>query len=256
MTAAVLDRFRLDGRVAIVTGASSGFGVAIAETLGQAGASVALAARRADRLAEVAGRLESSGARVSAVPTDVSDPEACRALVEATVTTFGRLDILINNAGVGGAVPAMRESPDEFRAILDINLHGSYWMAQAAARAMTSGGAIVNVSSLAALISMGLPQAAYSASKGAILSLTRDLAQQWTGRNGIRVNAVVPGLFETDMTADWFAKGRSDEQLARVPMGRGGHPEELAAVILFLASDAASYVTGEAIVVDGGRQVL
>jgi NAD(P)-dependent dehydrogenase (short-subunit alcohol dehydrogenase family) len=251
----ILDLFRLDGRVAIVTGASSGFGVAFAKALAEAGADVALGARRVDRLNETRTLVESTGRRAIAVGTDVSDPSACEALVTATIAEFGRVDILINNAGVGAAVPAIRESPEEFQAVMDVNLNGCYWMAQAAARAMTSGGAIVNVASIAAIRSLGLPQAAYSASKGGLVALTRDLAQQWSGRRGIRINAVLPGLFETEMTGDFFAE-KIQDQLPRIPLGRGGRPEELAAAVLFLASDAASYLTGEAVVVDGGRTVL
>jgi NAD(P)-dependent dehydrogenase (short-subunit alcohol dehydrogenase family) len=251
----VLDLFRLDGKVAIVTGASSGFGVAIAEAFAQAGADLAIGARRANRLDETRQRLLETGRRVVAVPTDVSDPAACQALVDAALAELGRVDVLINNAGVGAAVPALRESPEEFQAVLDVNLSGPYWMAQSAARAMTAGGAIVNVSSIAAITSLGLPQAAYSASKAGLIGLTRDLAQQWTGRRGIRVNAVLPGIFETEMTSDWFAE-KFDEQLPRIPAGRGGTPAELAATVLFLASDAASYITGQTLVVDGGRTIL
>jgi NAD(P)-dependent dehydrogenase (short-subunit alcohol dehydrogenase family) len=251
----ILEKFRLDGKVAIVTGASSGFGVGFAQALAQAGADVALGARRADRLEATRGLVEDEGRRAIAVSTDVSDPGACQALVDATVAEFGRVDILINNAGVGAAVPALHESPEDFQAVMAVNLNGCYWMAQAAARAMTDGGSIVNVSSITAIRSLGLPQAAYSASKGGLISLTRDLAQQWTPRRGIRVNAVLPGLFETDMTGDYFAEKIGD-QLPRILAGRGGHTDELAAAVLFLASDAASYVTGEALVVDGGRTVL
>jgi NAD(P)-dependent dehydrogenase (short-subunit alcohol dehydrogenase family) len=251
----VLDLFRLDDRVAIVTGASSGFGVAFAEAFAQAGADVALGARRADRLEQIRRRVEAIGRRTIAVPTDVADPAACQALVDATVQRLGRVDVLINNAGIGAAVPALRESPQEFRSVLDVNLNGCYWMAQAAARAMTDGGTIVNVSSIAAIRSLGLPQAAYSASKAGLIGLTRDLAQQWTGRRGIRVNAVLPGFFETEMTSDWFAD-KFEEQLPRIPAGRGGNPTELAATVLFLASDASSYITGQTLVVDGGRTLL
>jgi NAD(P)-dependent dehydrogenase (short-subunit alcohol dehydrogenase family) len=152
-------------------------------------------------------------------------------------------------------VPALKETPEQFRAVLDVNLSGAYWMAQAVARAMSDGGAIVNVSSIAAIRSLGLPQAAYSASKAGLIGLTVDLAQQWTGRRGIRVNSVLPGLFETEMTSHWFIE-KFDEQLPRIPAGRGGTAAELAATVLFLASDAASYITGQTLVVDGGRTLL
>jgi NAD(P)-dependent dehydrogenase (short-subunit alcohol dehydrogenase family) len=251
----VLELFRLDGRVAIVTGASSGFGVAVAEALAQAGADVAVGARRADRLDDTRRRVEALGRRCAAVPTDVCDPHACTALVETTVRELGRVDILVNNAGVGAAVPALRESPAEFRSVLETNLSGAYWMAQASARAMEPRGAIVNISSIAAIRSLGLPQAAYSASKAGLIGLTRDLAQQWTGRRQIRVNAILPGIFETEMTSAWFVEHFA-EQLPRIPAGRGGTPRELAAAVLFLASDASAYVTGQTLVVDGGRTLL
>jgi NAD(P)-dependent dehydrogenase (short-subunit alcohol dehydrogenase family) len=251
----VLDLFRLDDKVAIVTGASSGFGVAFAEAFAQAGADVALGARRADRLEQTRRRVEVIGRRAIAVATNVTDPAACQTLVDATVQELGRVDVLINNAGVGAAVPALVESPQEFQSVLDVNLSGCYWMAQAAAHAMIDGGTIVNVSSIAAIQSLGLPQAAYSASKAGLIGLTRDLAQQWTGRRGIRVNAVLPGFFETEMTSDWFAE-KFEDQLPRIPAGRGGNPTELAATVLFLASEASSYITGQTLVVDGGRTLL
>jgi NAD(P)-dependent dehydrogenase (short-subunit alcohol dehydrogenase family) len=250
----IMDRFRLDGKVAIVTGASSGFGVGIAQALAQAGADIALGARRVDRLEDTRGLVEAEGRRAIAVGTDVSDPDACQALVDATVEQLGRADILINNAGIGAAVPALKETPDEFRAVMDVNINGCYWMAQSAAHAMTDGGAIVNVSSISAIQTLGLPQAAYSASKAALVGLTRDLAQQWTGRRGIRVNAVLPGFFATEMTDDWFAE-KFEKQIPRVLVGRGGEVEELATAVLFLASDAGSYVTGQTLVVDGGRTI-
>ncbi|MBI5104123.1 MAG: glucose 1-dehydrogenase [Solirubrobacterales bacterium] len=252
----ILDRFRLDGKVAIVTGASSGFGVGIARALAEAGADVALGARRVDRLDATRELVERAGRRAIAVGTDIADPEACQALADATVERLGRADILVNNAGVATAIPALRESPEDFRAVIDVNLLGSYWMAQAAARAMSDGGSIVNVSSITAIHSLGLPHAAYASSKGGLLALTRDLAQQWTGRRRIRVNAVVPGLFATEMTADYVADRAEADQVPRIPVGRLGEVEELAAAVLFLAGDAASYITGEALVVDGGRTII
>ena len=246
----ILDRFKLDGRVAIVTGASSGLGVSIAAALAEAGADISLAARRLDRLRNTCALVEATGRRALAVQTDVADPEACQRLVDATVSEFGRVDILINNAGVGAIVPALRQTPDEFRQIIELNLNGCHWMACAAAREMKDKGTIVNVSSMLAFTTAGTPQAAYAASKAGLLALTRDLAQEWTARRGIRVNAVAPGYFTSEMTDQHLDE--LGTLLTRAPMGRIGDPEELAAAIVFLASDASSYITGETLVVDGG----
>jgi NAD(P)-dependent dehydrogenase (short-subunit alcohol dehydrogenase family) len=248
----MLDRFRLDGKVAIVTGASSGLGVAFARGLAEAGADIVIGARREDRLEETRVLVEETGRRCVAVVTDVTRPEDCQALVEAAVTELGAVDILINNAGVGTAVPALRETPEQFRQVVEVNLYGTYWMAQACARVMRPGSSIINVGSVLGETTAGLPQAAYSASKAGVLGLTRDLAQQWTGRRGIRVNCVEPGFFASEMTED-YAEGYLAGQLEnRVLMKRPGDPSELVAVAIFLASDAASYVTGTVIPVDGG----
>src|SRR5512133_2867556 len=247
----VLDLFQLHGKVAVVTGASSGLGVAAAQALAEAGADVALGARRADRLADTGKLVEAAGRRTLAVQTDVSRPEDCRRLIDQTVETLSRVDILVNNAAVGTAIPASRETPAQFRSVLEINLEGCYWMAQAAARVMPAGSSIINVSSVLGIVTAGLPQAAYAASKAGLLGLTRDLAAQWTARKGIRVNAIAPGFFLTEMT-DEYDPGYLDRQLERVPSGRVGRPEELAAAVLWLASPAGGYVTGQTIVVDGG----
>ena len=247
----VLDRFRLDGKVAIVTGASSGLGVAFAKALAEAGADVALGARRVEKLKETQALVESIGRRAIAVACDVTKPEDCERLVERTVAELGSVDILVNNAGVATAVPATRETPEEFRNVLDVNLFGTYWMAQAAARVMKPGSAIVNLSSVLGFTTGGLPQAAYTSSKTAIIGLTRDLAQQWTGRKGIRVNALAPGWFPTEMT-DAHQPGYLERVAERAPAGRLGEVEECAAALVFLASPAASYVTGTTLVVDGG----
>ena len=178
----LLQRFRLDGKVALVTGASSGLGVAFAVGLAQAGADVVLAARRADRLKDTAARVEEQGRRALVAVCDVSQPEDCRQVVGRAVEELGRLDVLVNNAGIGTAFPASRETPDQFRQVIDVNLNGCYWMAQACGAVMAPGSSIVNVASVLAVTTAGLPQAAYSASKAGLLGLTRDLAQQWTAR--------------------------------------------------------------------------
>ncbi len=247
----ILDLFRLDGRVAVVTGASSGLGVVFARALAQAGADVALGARRDDRLADTEKAVQEAGRRAISVATDVSRPEDCTALVDAAMAEFGRVDILVNNAGVGTAVPATRETPEQFRQVIDVNLNGCYWMAQACGRVMQPGSSIVNISSILGLTTAGLPQAAYAASKAGLIGLTRDLAQQWTGRKGIRVNALAPGFFVSEMT-DQYPEGYLDSQMPRVLAGRKGEPEELAAALIFLASDAGGYVTGTTLPVEGG----
>ncbi|EME20883.1 SDR family NAD(P)-dependent oxidoreductase [Rhodococcus triatomae] len=247
----ILDSFRLDGRVVVVTGASSGLGVAFARALAEAGADVVLAARRVDKLGDTAELVRAVGRRALVVATDVVDPDQCRALVAAAMAEFGRVDVLVNNAGVGTAVPATRETPDEFRSVVDINLNGSYWTAQACAQVMKPGSSVVNISSILGLTTAGLPQAAYSASKAGVVGLTRDLAQQWGARKGIRVNAIAPGFFASEMT-DQYADGYFDAVAPRMILGRTGDPAELAATLVWLASDAAGYVTGQTIAVDGG----
>ena len=247
----VLDRFRLDDQVAIVTGASSGLGVAFAKALAEAGANLVLAARRADRLEATRAAVERVGRRAISVAADVAIPENAQAVADAAMEEFGHIDVLVNNAGKGTAVPATRETPAQFREVIDINLNGSYWMAQACGRVMQPGSAIINVASVIALTSGGLPQAAYSASKAGLIGLTRDLAVQWTGRKGIRVIALAPGFFPSEMS-DQFPDGYIDSQMVRVPAGRPGDPDELAAAVVFLASPAAAYITGTTLVVDGG----
>lgn len=247
--------FGLDDRVAVVTGASSGLGVAFAQALAHAGADVVLGARRVDRLDRTADLVRAAGRRVITVSTDVTLPEDCDRLVATTLEEFGRVDVLVNNAGVASAVPATRETPEEFRRVMETNLHGAYWMAQACGRVMQPGSTIINISSVLGLTTGGLPQAAYTASKAGLMGLTRDLAQQWTGRKGIRVNSVAPGFFPSEMTAE-YPPGYLDRQVAaRILAGRVGEVQELAAVVVFLATAASGYITGQTLVVDGGLTI-
>lgn len=253
-SAAITDLFRLDGKVAIVTGASSGLGVAFAQAFAEAGADVVLGARRVEKLADTAALVEATGRRALAVATDVADPASCQALVDAAVDTFGRVDVLVNNAGIGTAVPATRETPQQFREVIDVNLNGCYWMAQSCGRVMGPGSSIINISSVLGITTAGLPQAAYAASKAGLIGMTRDLAQQWTGRKGIRVNAIAPGFFTSEMT-EQYPDGYLESQMHRNPMGRKGDPRELAATAVFLASDAGGYITGQTLAVDGGMTI-
>jgi NAD(P)-dependent dehydrogenase (short-subunit alcohol dehydrogenase family) len=249
----VLTRFDLSGKVAIVTGASSGLGVAFAKAMAEAGADVAIGARRVDRLEDTKRLIEAAGRRGIAVGTDVTVVEDCQALVDAAMDAFGRVDILVNNAGVGGEYhPATEDPPDHFRSVVDINLFATYWMAQAAGRVMQPGSSVINLSSVMALTTARMPAAGYSAAKAGVLGLTRDLAAQWGPEKGIRVNAILPGTFPSEQTAHYSENYKRKIIQARIPIGRIGDPEDVAATAVFLASDASSYITGVALPVDGG----
>lgn len=254
-----LARHRLDGRVAVVTGASSGMGVVFAEALAAAGARVVLAARRRERLDAVAERIAEAGGEARAVACDVAREADVDALVEAAREAFGPASVLVNNAGTTRVVPAQDEALGDFRATLDVNLTGAFLAAQRFGRVMLEegGGSIVNVASVLGLVGTGqIPQAGYAASKGGMVNLTRELAAQWA-RRGIRVNALAPGWFPTEMTDEMFDDERSMRWLrSRTPMGRGGELDELVGPLLFLASDASTFVTGQVLAVDGGWTIV
>ena len=246
-----MDRFRLDGKVAVVTGASSGLGVAFAKALAEAGADLVLGARREERLKKTGALVEEAGKRYASLKTDVTKPEDCNALIDLAIEKFGRVDILVNNAGVGTSIPSIHETPEQFKSVLDVNLFGAYWMSQAFAKANKNGGAIVNISSIIGIKPQVLPQAAYASSKAGLIGLTRDLATQWTGNRNIRVNALAPGFFPSEMTIS-IPKGIANMVKQFTPAGRFGDPEEIAATLIWLVSDASSYVTGITVPVDGG----
>jgi NAD(P)-dependent dehydrogenase (short-subunit alcohol dehydrogenase family) len=249
------DAFSLAGRVAMVTGAGQGLGREFARSLAQAGADVCVAEISAETGPDAAEELRSLGRNAVFVETDVTDPASAEAAVTATVDQLGRLDVLVNNAGITIWGEAESVPLDDWRKVLDVNLNGLFYCCQAAGRAMipAGGGSIVNVASMSGLIAnVPQPQASYNASKAAVIHLTRSLAVEWAGR-GVRVNAISPGYMDTPMARPYFEDpAYGGVWMNRIPMGRPGRPDELGPAVVFLASDASSYVTGSNLVIDGG----
>ncbi len=254
--ATVRELFDLTGKVAIVTGGSRGLGKEIAEGLGEAGAKVAISARRAEQLEETAAELRERGIECHAVAGSTADPAAAQQLVDETVGRFGRLDILVNNAGTSWGAPALEMTLEQWQKVIDTNLTGVFLMSQAAGRVMVEqgqGGRIVNVASIAGLVGDRpevMEALGYNASKGGVIAFTRTLAVQWA-RHNILVNAVAPGWFMSRMTR-WIIENRGELIRQGTPLGRTGQPGELKGAVVFLASDAASYITGQTLAVDGG----
>jgi NAD(P)-dependent dehydrogenase (short-subunit alcohol dehydrogenase family) len=244
---------RLAGKVAIVTGASSGLGAGFVRALVAAGAHVVPTARRVDRLEALAD--ECGRGRVHPVVGDVADPAFPRVLVEDAVERFGRLDVLVNNAGMSHQAPAEEETTEDFMRVLGVNLVAAFTCSREAfPHLKRSGtGSIVNIGSALGIVGLGrIPQAAYCASKGGLIALTRELSAQWAAQ-GVRVNCVAPGWFPSEMTDDLFAdeKGRRFVERMTV-LGRGGREGELDGAVIYLAGDESSYVTGQTLAVDGG----
>ncbi|MGE0725409.1 MAG: SDR family NAD(P)-dependent oxidoreductase [Alphaproteobacteria bacterium] len=247
---------RLDGKVALVTGASSGLGHHFALTLAKAGARVALAGRRTDRLHAVAREIGAGGGHAASVSIDVIDPDSIRAGLLKATATLGAIDILVNNSGVANAKPAIEMSVEEWDGTLDTNLRGAFLMAQAVAKDMVArgrGGAMINIASITAIRTAG-QLSAYAASKAGLVHLTAQLALEWA-RHGIRVNAIAPGYIETEINRSFFASPAGEAVIRRIPQRRLGRPEDLDGALLLLASDAGRYMTGSTITVDGGHVV-
>ncbi|MDQ1403492.1 MAG: hypothetical protein QOG03_1808 [Actinomycetota bacterium] len=244
--------FRLDGKVAVVTGASSGIGVRFAQVLDALGATVVLAARRVDRIEALAKDLQ----RGDAIACDVSEAGASAALVQSVVDRHDRVDVVVANAGIANTTPALKESVESFTDVVTVDLIAPFELAQAAVanmRERKEGGSVVNTASAAGVRSSPmLPQASYVAAKTGLVGLTRELALQWS-RYGVRVNALCPGMFPSEMTAELTDSPELTAAfVTKVPLGRVGQAHELDAAIAFLASPASSYMTGQILVIDGG----
>jgi gluconate 5-dehydrogenase len=252
--------FDLSGRVAVVTGASRGIGLQMAEALGEFGARVVITARKADELAEAKARLEAQGVACATLVSDLSDPASIPPLVDAALELTGRIDILVNNAGATWGAPAEAYPPQGWSKVMDLNLNRLFDLTrETAARAMLPQGygRIVNIASIAGLIGnppdmMGT--AAYNASKGGVLSLTRALATEW-GRRGVTVNAIAPGFFPSKMTHGTLDR-HGEKILEATPRGVLGGEHDLKGAVLLFASDAGAHITGQTLAVDGGMTAL
>ena len=244
----------LDGKVAVVTGASRGLGRAIAVALAEAGAHVALAARSRPDLEETARRVERTGARALVAPTDVSIYPAVDALMRTTVETLGRLDIVINNSGVANPKPLADTSPEEWQAVIGVNLTGVFNGCRAAAPYLLGQGSgkVINLASVLGQVGLS-GYSVYGASKGGVIAFTRTLGVEWA-RHNVQVNAIAPGWFVTEMNEEAFANPRIAERLTRdIPARRTGRLEEIGPLAVFLASAGSDFMTGQTLFLDGGH---
>jgi NAD(P)-dependent dehydrogenase (short-subunit alcohol dehydrogenase family) len=250
------EMFSLKGRVALVTGASSGLGTQFAKALADNGAAVVLVARRADRLKALKDEIESKGGKAIAADADVTDSAAMTRAFDAAEKAFGTVTILVNNAGIAHGGRAVEMSPEEWRKVLSINLDSVFFWAQEASRRILAAkkqGAIVNIASVLGLaVSKGA--VAYGAAKAGVVQVTKALAVELAFK-GVRVNAIAPGWFVTEMNDDYLSGEAGDAIKREIPMGRFGNPGDLDGALLLLVSDAGSYITGATVVVDGGQVI-
>lgn len=249
----ILDKFKLDGKVALVTGAATGLGASIAKALAEAGADVAVHARSAGKAAETIGTMDGGGRRIEEVVGDMANKDAPGQLVEQVMDKFGRIDILINNAGTIRRAPAVDYSEEDWSTVIEVNLSSVFRLSQAAGRHMIAQGSgkIVNIASLLSFQG-GITVPAYTASKSGVAGLTKALANEWA-KFGINVNAIAPGYFATNNTAALQAdETRNRQILERIPAGRWGDPDDLQGTAVFLSSSASDYMNGHTVVVDGG----
>lgn len=247
--------FDFKGEVALITGGSRGLGLEIAEGFGRAGASVVITARRPQWLSEAEKQLKEQGISVLALVCDVADPASVEQTVQQALETYGKIDVLVNNAGQTWGTPAENMPLERWKQVIDTNITGTFLMSQAVGRHMLEqkrGGSIINVASIAGLSGGQLNTVGYNASKAAVINLTRALAVEWASYN-IRLNCIAPGLFRTRMTEGIIAMGAETVVANTTPLGRIGKPGELAPTVLFLASEGASYITGQVIPIDGGK---
>ena len=248
---------RFDGRVAIVTGAGRGIGRAIAERFAADGGGVVVADLDDAAAAETARSIEGAGGQAVAVRTDVTRPADVDALIAATIDRFERIDVLVNNAGILRSTRAAEVSPDEWHLVLDANLTGAFLCARAAYPALRASGhgRIVNMASMAGRATSTLGGVHYTTAKAGVLGLSRHLAREWA-RDGITVNAVSPGIVDTPMVRSSTDAARMEQVLASIPFGRLAEPSEIAALVCFLASDEAAYITGANVDIHGGELII
>lgn len=246
----------LTGKVAIVTGAGRGLGRAMAHGLARAGAAVAVAARTASELDSFVDEVKAAGGQALACPTDITDEASVERMVDATVETFGRIDVLVNNSGIVASTPLIDQSADEWDRVVATNLRGTFLATKAAGRHLVAQGSgkVVNIASNFALQGVA-NHAAYSASKAGVIAFTRSMAIEWS-RHNIQVNALAPGYFATPLNAEMRADADTLAKVVRaIPARRMGEPDELTSWLLLLASSASDFMTGEVIVIDGGQSV-